>query len=199
VGKELLEDEGAAVTLADNGVLGVVAVAAADPPFDAVLMDLQMPGLDGYTATAQIRHRLGLALLPIIVMTANAMASDRQACLAAGMNDHVGNAGPARLGRLERAAAPRCGDAGTRGLNLMLHSATNLRTGAQRLPRLGRLGSWSVPVHRTGAGLAHAARARAVRPIGQQHGQPRLRSRAEGFRRCCVDARTCSDALRCGE
>jgi len=90
VAQELLQDEGAIVTLADNGELGVAAVAAATPPFDAVLMDLQMPVMDGYTATAKIRHQLGLALLPIIAMTANAMASDREACLAAGMNEHVG-------------------------------------------------------------------------------------------------------------
>jgi len=90
VAQELLEDEGASVILADNGELGVAAVAAAEPPFDAVLMDLQMPVMDGYTAAAQIRHQLGLALLPIIAMTANAMASDREACLAAGMNEHVG-------------------------------------------------------------------------------------------------------------
>jgi HPt (histidine-containing phosphotransfer) domain-containing protein len=53
-------------------------------------MYLQMPVMDGYTATARIRQHLGLTALPIIAMTANAMASDREACLAAGMNDHVG-------------------------------------------------------------------------------------------------------------
>ncbi len=90
VAQELLTDEGAFVALAANGQLGIDAVAAVDPPFDAVLMDLQMPVMDGYTATARIRQQVGLATLPIIAMTANAMASDREACLAAGMNDHVG-------------------------------------------------------------------------------------------------------------
>ena len=90
VARELLGDEGAFVALAANGQLGVDAVAAADPPFDVVLMDLQMPVMDGYTATARIRQQVDQATLPIIAMTANAMASDREACLAAGMNDHVG-------------------------------------------------------------------------------------------------------------
>ncbi len=90
VAKGLLAQEGATVTLADDGQLGVAAVAAENPPFDAVLMDVQMPVMDGYVATRAIRQELGLAELPIIAMTANAMASDRAACLAAGMNDHVG-------------------------------------------------------------------------------------------------------------
>jgi PAS domain S-box-containing protein len=90
VAEELLNLEGATVSLAANGQLGFEAVASAQPQFDVVLMDIQMPVLDGYGATALIRHQLGLADLPIIAMTANAMASDRVACLAAGMNDHVG-------------------------------------------------------------------------------------------------------------
>jgi PAS domain S-box-containing protein len=90
VARGLLTQEGAEVTLADNGQLGVAAVAAAQPPFDAVLMDVQMPVMDGYAATRAIRQQLGLSTLPVIAMTANAMASDRDACLAAGMNDHVG-------------------------------------------------------------------------------------------------------------
>ena len=53
-------------------------------------MDLQMPVMDGLTATARIRERFDRQALPIIAMTANAMASDRQACLDAGMNSHVG-------------------------------------------------------------------------------------------------------------
>ena len=87
---ELLQAEGASVTLAANGALGIAAAAAATPPFDAVLMDLQMPVMDGYAAAALIRRQLGRAAPPIIAMTANALASDRQACLDAGMADHVG-------------------------------------------------------------------------------------------------------------
>ena len=90
VAEELLCDEGAIVSLAANGRLGVDAVAAAAPQFDVVLMDIQMPVLDGYGATQLIRQELGLARLPIVAMTANAMASDRDACLAAGMNEHIG-------------------------------------------------------------------------------------------------------------
>jgi PAS domain S-box-containing protein len=90
VAQELLIAEGAHVELADNGELGVQAVAHANPPFDAVLMDLQMPVMDGFAATAAIRQKLGLQDLPVIAMTANAMAADREACMAAGMNDHVG-------------------------------------------------------------------------------------------------------------
>jgi len=90
VAEELLAAEGALVALAANGRLGVEAVAAARPPFDAVLMDIQMPVMDGYAATREIREVLGYKTLPIIAMTANALESDRQDCLAAGMNEHVG-------------------------------------------------------------------------------------------------------------
>ncbi len=91
VAQELLSEAGALVEVAGNGQLGVAAVAASGAqPFDLVLMDLQMPVMDGYAATHAIRHELGLTELPIIAMTANAMASDREAYLAAGMNDHVG-------------------------------------------------------------------------------------------------------------
>ena len=90
VADELLTAEGAIVSLAANGQLGVEAVAAAAPQFDVVLMDVQMPVLDGYGATRFIRSELGLVDLPIVAMTANAMDSDRDACIAAGMNEHVG-------------------------------------------------------------------------------------------------------------
>jgi PAS domain S-box-containing protein len=93
VGSELLSAQGAEMVVVANGLLAVKAVQARgddERPFDAILMDLQMPVMDGYTATSQIRTLWGPDLLPIIAMTANTMPSDRDACLAAGMNDHVG-------------------------------------------------------------------------------------------------------------
>ena len=90
VAEELLSAEGAIVSLAANGQLGVDAVAAAAPQFDVILMDVQMPVLDGYGAARAIREELNLQALPIIAVTANAMASDRDACLVAGMNEHIG-------------------------------------------------------------------------------------------------------------
>ncbi len=90
VARELLEDEGAIVQIANHGQEAVDAVATAELVFDVVLMDLQMPVMDGFTATSRIRQELGMQTLPIVAMTANVMASDREACLAAGMNDHVG-------------------------------------------------------------------------------------------------------------
>ena len=89
VARGLLEKEGAKVALADDGALGVAAVAADPEGFDAVLMDLQMPVMDGYAATHAIREQLGRTALPIIAISANALPSDRAACLAAGMVEHI--------------------------------------------------------------------------------------------------------------
>jgi CheY-like chemotaxis protein len=90
VADELLTREGAVVQLANNGQIAVDLLRQSPHGFDLVLMDMQMPVLDGLQATHAIRHKLHLTELPIVAMTANAMASDRAACLAAGMNDHVG-------------------------------------------------------------------------------------------------------------
>ncbi len=86
----LLTFHGASVETAEDGAQGVEAVARAGQPFDAVLMDLQMPVMDGLTATRRIRGELGQAALPIIAMTANVSEADRQACRDAGMDDHIG-------------------------------------------------------------------------------------------------------------
>ena len=88
--RELLTAEGAHVEIAGDGATALRMLKRADFNVDAVLMDVQMPVMDGFTATGVIRAEMGRTELPIIAMTANAMASDRQACLAAGMNDHVG-------------------------------------------------------------------------------------------------------------
>lgn len=85
---ELLAQAGVDVVLARNGQEAVDCLAA-DRNFDCVLMDCQMPVLDGYAATRAIRQRAELAQLPIIAMTANTMAGDRDEALQAGMNDHI--------------------------------------------------------------------------------------------------------------
>ena len=90
VAQELLSYEGAYVDVASNGRQGIARVANADKPFDAVLLDIQMPDIDGYEATRILRNEKGYKLLPIIAMTANALPADREACLAAGMDDHIG-------------------------------------------------------------------------------------------------------------
>ncbi len=88
--EELLKSEGACVQLAEGGFEGVNCVIAGNKSFDAVLMDVQMPDIDGYEATRRIRANPRFTTLPIIAITANASSSDRQACLQAGMNGHVG-------------------------------------------------------------------------------------------------------------
>lgn len=90
VAMQLLQREGALVTLAENGLEAVQRLSTPQLDFDLVLMDMQMHVMDGLQATRLIREQLKLLDLPIVAMTANAMASDRDACLAAGMNDHVG-------------------------------------------------------------------------------------------------------------
>ena len=88
---ELLEGAGATVQVANNGreAVEILANGPQPPPFDMVLMDLQMPEMDGYQATAKIRSDPRFANLPIIAMTAHATIEERQRCLAAGMNDHI--------------------------------------------------------------------------------------------------------------
>jgi CheY-like chemotaxis protein len=86
VAGELLRSAGLVVETANDGRRAVEL--ATSRRYDLVLMDVQMPELDGLAATQLIRQALGQAL-PIVAMTANAFGEDRAACLAAGMNDHV--------------------------------------------------------------------------------------------------------------
>jgi PAS domain S-box-containing protein len=85
---ELLTQAGIEVVVADNGQRALERLAQ-DGAFDGVLMDCQMPEMDGYTATRLLRQNPDWAQLPVIAMTANAMSGDREKVLAAGMNDHI--------------------------------------------------------------------------------------------------------------
>ncbi|MDZ4348568.1 MAG: response regulator, partial [Xanthomonadaceae bacterium] len=89
--RDLLERAGMTVVTANNGEEALQKLTDAGP-FDGVLMDCQMPVLDGYSASRSWRERErqeGAERLPIIAMTANAMAGDRQTCLDAGMDDYL--------------------------------------------------------------------------------------------------------------
>ncbi|NRR32877.1 response regulator [Oxalobacteraceae bacterium] len=87
---ELLSMDGARVELAGCGQAAIDMLQRALPLPDLILMDIQMPDMDGYSATRAILQRLGAAAPPIVAMTANAMQADRDAALDAGMVDHVG-------------------------------------------------------------------------------------------------------------
>jgi len=77
------------VELARDGREAVEKACSGSVPFDLVLMDIQMPEMNGLEATRAIRARLSARELPIVAMTANALAEDRRACLDAGMEEHV--------------------------------------------------------------------------------------------------------------
>jgi len=83
----LVGDAGLRIDQAENGQLAVQMIERSD--YDLVLMDMQMPVLDGVAATLAIRANPRFASLPILAMTANVMAGDREKCLQAGMNDHI--------------------------------------------------------------------------------------------------------------
>jgi PAS domain S-box-containing protein len=90
VASELLTLVGAEVHLAEGGESGVAAVVQSDQSFDLVIMDVQMPDIDGFEATRRIRADARFRQLPILAMTANASASDRAQCLQSGMTEHIG-------------------------------------------------------------------------------------------------------------
>ena len=92
IAEVLLKDEGAHITLVKDGQQAVGAFARSEPgTFDAILMDIMMPNMDGITATKRIRamNRQDAKDIPIIAMTANAFEEDARRCMEAGMNVHL--------------------------------------------------------------------------------------------------------------
>lgn len=99
VAADLLTNHGIDYRIADNGQIALEMLEKEH--FDGVLMDCQMPVMDGYTATRKIREDKRFKELPIIAMTANVMTGDREKSMAAGMNDHIGK--PIRVQELFKA------------------------------------------------------------------------------------------------
>jgi two-component system sensor histidine kinase/response regulator len=97
----MLSSRGAVIEVASDGQAGLERLQAAGPTaYDLVLMDLQMPVMDGLTATRRLREMPGFDRLPVVAMTAHALAEEKAQCLAAGMQGHI--AKPLNMGRLVR-------------------------------------------------------------------------------------------------
>ncbi|MEO5333119.1 MAG: PAS domain S-box protein [Magnetococcus sp. YQC-5] len=89
VAEGILGKAGVLTERAVNGLEAVKRLTVQQEPFDCVLMDLQMPIMDGYAATRELRKRFSSSELPIVAMTANALKSEKDQCLALGMNDYL--------------------------------------------------------------------------------------------------------------
>lgn len=116
VAKAILEHKGYAVDIAEDGVEGVEAVANGD--YDVVLMDIQMPRMDGVEATQMIRSLESKKReIPIIAVTANAMVGDRDNYLAAGMDDYVSKPidSASLVETIQRWSKALCGGLGPQG------------------------------------------------------------------------------------
>jgi signal transduction histidine kinase/HPt (histidine-containing phosphotransfer) domain-containing protein len=111
VAKYLIESAEGVVSIAENGQVALEMFK--EGVFDIILMDVQMPKMDGYEATREIRKLPGGAGIPIIGMTANVFEKDRQACLAAGMDDFIPK--PLELGRFISTVALWLSPAGIAG------------------------------------------------------------------------------------
>ncbi len=117
IARELLEGFGVTVVTAEDGMQAITRLA--QDHFDCILMDLQMPVMDGLSATREIRKNPEYADVPIIALTANVMAGEQEEILNAGMNDHVGK--PINLEQLVATLA-RWVKASAVSNNLVAHS-----------------------------------------------------------------------------
>ena len=156
VASELLSNDGAKVEVASSGQMAIAAVSRPGPLPDLILMDIQMPEMDGYEATLAIQRMLGARVPPIVAMTANAMPADRVAALDAGMVDHIGKPfdltqlievilkharqqgatpapTPAAQGAGEVVAGPAAGSAAA----MAAEAAADMAAGAAPLPETG--------------------------------------------------------------
>jgi two-component system sensor histidine kinase/response regulator len=124
VAKGLLEEAGVAVELAGNGHEALDKVAA--QRFDLILMDMHMPVMDGLEATRRLRASAQGRDVPILAMTANAFAEDRQRCLDAGMNDHLAKpVDPSRLFAVLARWLPATADGATQSVRLPAAAGTH--------------------------------------------------------------------------
>ena len=168
--EQMLLSAGARVTLVGNGQLAVEALQVPGARFDAVLMDVQMPVLDGYAATRVIRHTLGRVDLPIIALTAFARPQDREQSRRAGMSGHLSK--PLDAQELLEVLVDAVGSRGTTGSSATASKpAPELRVLGQSLAQSleafgGEAGAYYRLVSRflaqQGSGLAQARSSFAV-------------------------------------
>ena len=169
----MLEDSGLLIDIAENGVDAVDAVNIGH--YDLVLMDIQMPMLDGFAATRQIRANPAHASLPIVALSAHAMVSDHQASLAAGMNDHLDKPIvpdaliaallrwlPAQQPRRQLATTPRQGSHNL-AQRLQYHFVSRYRQLPAKLQLLREAGDWAAIEYHTHSLKAAAAYVEAPR------------------------------------